>query len=66
MQDAEKNKKRQPMNLRKKPRLIIIPASTEPTKILISADACKTRIWLDDLPAGTEFEIPDETVDKND
>ncbi len=64
MQDAEKNKRRRPMNLRKKSRLLIIPASTEPTKILISADPCKTRIWLDDLPVGTEFEIPNETVDK--
>lgn len=61
--DAEKKQNRRPMNLRKKPRVVIIPASSTPTKILITADPCKTRIWLDDLPDNTEFEIPKESVD---
>lgn len=62
--DADKSKNRRPMNLRKKPRAVIIPASNTPTKILITADPCKTRIWLDNLPDNTEFEIPDKSVDK--
>lgn len=60
----DESTKKRPINLRKKPRLIIIPASDKPTKILFTPDSNKTRVWVD-VPVATTFEHVEETIDKS-
>lgn len=57
-------KKRMPINLRKKSRILVIQPSTEVTKILVTSDRDKTRIWVD-VPGDASFEIPESDVDKS-
>lgn len=61
----KENKKRRPMNLRKKPRILTIQPSDKPVTILIFAEPTKTRIWLEGLPDDAILERPSETVDNN-
>jgi hypothetical protein len=56
--------KRQPINMRKKPRLIIIQPSTKVTKILVTPDADKTRMWFE-LPSDADMMRPEEAVDSD-
>jgi hypothetical protein len=63
MQDAEKNKKRQPINIHNMPRIIKIPPSEFATEILVTFDENNSRVWFDGLPADTNFAKPTETID---
>lgn len=63
-QEIPASTKRQPINLRKKPRLIIIQPSKFPTKILVTPDADKTRVWVE-LPSDADMMRPEQAVDSD-
>jgi hypothetical protein len=56
--------KRQPINLRKKPRLIVIQPSTKPTKILVTRGDDESRVWVE-LPQDADIMRPEEAVDSD-
>lgn len=53
--------KKQPINLRKKPRRMVIPPSDKPTEILVTPEIGRARVWVE-VPEGTRFEKADQDV----
>lgn len=56
MDSAER--KRRPINLRKRPKRLWIPPSTEWQVVIITPEKKRARVWAD-VPALTEFEAID-------